>query len=189
MIILASASPRRKDLLKKIGLKFKVDPSEFSENLREDLSPEELVKCNSTGKAKLAASKHPGAIIIAADTLGVIDDRIIGKPHSPEEAVNILQNLSGKTHRVITGLTVIDTVSKKILSRTVETYVLIKNLTPQEIQNYVRSGEPLDKAGAYAIQGLGAMIVEKITGDFYNVVGLPLSVLVDCLRELGVSLL
>jgi len=189
MIILASASPRRKELLEQIGLKFQVDPSEFPEKLRQDLPPEDLVKYNSMGKAGLVASKYLDAIIIAADTVGVIDKQLIGKPHTAEEAVKMLFSLSGKTHRVITGLTVIHTTSGKTLTRTVETQVHIKNLTPQEIQNYVQSGEPLDKAGAYAIQGLGALIVEKITGDYYNVVGLPLYALSDCLKQLGVDLL
>lgn len=189
MIVLASASPRRKELLEKMGLKFQVDPSEFSEKLRQDLPPEGLVKFNSIGKADFVACKYPDAIIIAADTIGVLNHHLIGKPHTSEEAIKMLQSLSGKTHRVITGLTVIDTASGKMLTRTVETQVHIKELSPQEIQGYVQSGEPLDKAGAYAIQGLGALIVEKITGDYYNVVGLPLNTLSDCLKELGVSLL
>ena len=112
-----------------------------------------------------------------------------GKPHTAEEAVKMLQSLSGKTHRVLTGLTVLDTGCGKMLTRTVETQVHIKNLSPAEIQNYVQSEEPLDKAGAYAIQGLGALIVEKINGDYYNVVGLPLKTLADCLKELDINLL
>jgi septum formation protein len=188
-IILASTSPRRKELLEKIGLRFQVDPSDFSENLRQDLTPEELVKSISIGKVKHIAFKYPNAIIIAADTIGVLNNRIIGKPHTAVEAVKMLQSLSGRIHRVITGLTVLDTFTGKMLTRTVETQVHIKELSPQEIQNYVQSGEPLDKAGAYAIQGLGALIVEKIEGDYYNVVGLPLKTLADCLKELGVNLL
>jgi septum formation protein len=188
-IVLASTSPRRKELLEKIGLKFQVDSSGFPENLGRDLPPEGLVKFNSIGKASSLAANYPDAIIIAADTIGVIDDCVIGKPHTSEEAVKMLQRLSGKTHRVITGLTVLDTGSKKMLTRTVETRVHIKDLDPSEIQRYVQTGEPLDKAGAYAIQGLGALIVEKIIGDYYNVVGLPLNTLSECLKELGVNLL
>jgi septum formation protein len=189
VIVLASASPRRKELLEKLGLKFQVDPSEFPEKLRQNLPPERLVKLNSVGKADFVASKYPDAVIIAADTIGILNNRLIGKPHTSEEAIKILQSLSGKTHRVITGLAIIDTASGKMITRTVETKVHIKELTPQEIQTYVQSGEPLDKAGAYAIQGLGALIVEKITGDYYNVVGLPLNALSDCLKELGINLL
>ncbi len=188
-IILASASPRRKEMLEKIGLKFQVDPSDFPEKLRQDLPPEGLVKFNSIGKANFVASKYPDAIIIAADTIGVIHNHFIGKPHTAEEAVKMLQILSGKTHSVITGLTVLDTGSGKMLTRTVETKVHIRKLSLIEIQNYVQSGEPLDKAGAYAIQGLGALIVEKISGDYYNVVGLPLNTLANCLKELEVNLL
>jgi septum formation protein len=189
IIILASTSPRRKELLENIGLKFQVDASDFPEDLRQDLPPEGLVKFISMGKATAVAPKYPDAIIIAADTIGVLRRRVIGKPRSPGEAVKILQSLSGKTHRVITGLTVLDTGSHRMITRTIETYVHIKVLTQQEIQNYVHSGEPLDKAGAYAIQGLGALIVEKIVGDYYNVVGLPLKTLADCLKEMGVDLL
>jgi septum formation protein len=188
-IVLASASPRRKEMLEKIGLKFQVDVSDFPEKLRQELPPEGLVKFNAIGKASFVASKYPDAIIIAADTIGVINNCLIGKPHTAEEAVKTLQSLRGKTHRVITGLTVLDTGSGKMLTRTVETQVQIKALTLIEIQNYVQTGEPLDKAGAYAIQGLGALIVEKISGDYYNVVGLPLNTLADCLKEMGVNLL
>jgi septum formation protein len=188
-IILASASPRRKELLEKIGLNFQVDPSDFPENLTQDLPPESLVKFISIGKASAISAKYPDALIIAADTIGVLGNRIIGKPHTSEEAVKILQRLSGKTHRVITGLTVLDTGSNKMLTRIVETRVSIKALTQQEIDGYVKSGEPLDKAGAYAIQGLGSLIVEKIVGDYYNVVGLPLRTLADCLEEMGMKLL
>jgi len=188
-IILASASPRRKELLERIGLKFQVDPSDFPENLRQDLPPEGLVKFISIGKASAVAVRYPDAVIIAADTIGVLQNRVIGKPHTGEQAVEMLHTLSGKTHRVITGLTVLDTGSGRMLTRTVETKVHIKELTPQEIASYVKTGEPLDKAGAYAIQGLGALIVEKITGDYYNVMGLPLKTLADCLKELGIELL
>jgi septum formation protein len=188
-IILASASQRRKELLEKIGLKFQVDPSDFPENLGQDLPPEGLVKFISIGKASAVAAKYSDAIIIAADTIGVLHNHVIGKPHTAEEAVKMLQDLSGKTHRVITGLTVLDTGSSKMLTRTVETQVQIKELNPQEIESYVKSGEPLDKAGAYAIQGLGALFVEKIVGDYYNVMGMPLKTLADCLKELGVDLL
>jgi septum formation protein len=189
VIVLASASPRRKELLEKIGLKIQVDISDFPEKMSQDLPPEGLVKFNSIGKAGMVASKYADAIIIAADTIGVLNNHLIGKPHNAEEAVKTLQNLSGKTHRVITGLTVIDTASGKMINRIIETQVKIKELTLQEIQRYVQSGEPLDKAGAYAIQGLGALIVEKITGDYYNVVGLPLNALSDSLKDLGVNLL
>jgi septum formation protein len=189
VIILASSSPRRKELLAQTGLTFKVDPSDCAEDLHNGLPPESLAKTNSIHKAALVAAKYPDAIVIAADTFGVIRGNIIGKPETAADAVKMLRSLSGKSHRVITGLTVIDSARHKMITRVVETRVYIKKMTKAEIENYVATGEPLDKAGAYAIQGLGAMIVEKITGDYYNVVGLPLYTLAAVLREFGVEVL
>jgi septum formation protein len=188
-IVLASASPRRKELLEKIGLTFKVDPSDSNENLRLDLKPEGMAKAISLEKALKIAPKYADAIIIAADTFGIFRGKIIGKPSSPDEARKILSAMSGKSHRVITGYTVLDTLSKKVTTHSVETRVYFKNLTPEEIDNYIRSGEPLDKAGAYGIQGLGSVIVEKIIGDYYNVMGLPLSALVESLKKFGINIL
>jgi septum formation protein len=188
-IILASASPRRKELLEKIGLKFQVDPSNSDESLRTDLKPEGMVKALSLEKAFGVASKYPDAIIIAADTLGVFRGKIIGKPANREEARAMLTSLSGKSHRVITGFSILDTASKKATTHSVETRVYFKKLTAEEIENYLNSGEPLDKAGSYAIQGLGSILVEKIVGDYYNVMGLPISALVECLKKFGVQVL
>jgi septum formation protein len=187
-IILASASPRRKELLEKIGVKFVVDPSDYPEDLDSDLSPEDLAKSLSLGKARTVAERHPDAIVIAADTFGVLKGKILGKPHTSSEAEAMLQLMSGKSHRVITGLTVIDSAANKCITRTVETRVYIKKLSPEEITNYVKTGEPLGKAGAYAIQGSGAAMVEKIVGDYDNVVGLPLNALAESLREVGVEI-
>ncbi len=188
-IVLASSSPRRKELLEKIGLKFTVDPSDYPEDCHGELSPEELVKSISLGKAMAVAKNYRDAVIIAADTIGVFKGKIIGKPHSAGAARKMLMNMSGKSHRVITGLTIYDTVTLKLVTLTVETRVYFKKLTTEEVQNYVKTGEPLDKAGAYAIQGLGAVIVEKINGDYYNVMGLPLHALVENLKEFGVQVL
>jgi septum formation protein len=188
-IILASSSPRRKELLEKVGLKFEIEPSDLEEIVPTGVDPHELVLKMSLKKAETVAAKHRNAIIIAADTIGVIDGQIIGKPHTEYQARKMLQTISGKTHTVITGLTIIDTETNQRFSTTVDTNVHIKKLTPSEIRNYVETGEPLDKAGAYAIQGLGAVIVERIEGDYYNVVGLPLAVLVEALKEFGVSIL
>jgi septum formation protein len=188
-IILASASPRRKELLEKIALTFKVEPSDFHEDLTSGVKPEELVIDISRGKARAVAAKYPDALIIAADTIGVIRGRIFGKPINALEAVKMLAMLSGKSHRVITGLTVLDSKTQKLISKTVETRVYFKKLSVAEISRYVASGEPLDKAGAYAIQGLGSLLVEKIHGDYYNVMGLPLNALSQILQEFGVRLL
>ena len=186
-IILASSSPRRKELLEKIGLKFEVDASNCAEEIDPALEPDELVRGISLAKAKSVSSRHKDALIIAADTIGVIGKKLLGKPHTVDEARKMLAQISGKSHEVITGFTVLDTATNKVFSGTVNTKVYIKKLTGQEIAAYVRTGEPLDKAGAYGIQGLGAVIVEKIEGDYYNVMGLPLNALTNALKEFGVN--
>jgi septum formation protein len=186
-IILASASPRRKELLEKLGLKFEVDASNCEEEIDPVLGPDELVRRISITKAKAVAQRHQDAVIIAADTIGVIGKKLLGKPHTADEAGKMLAKISGKSHEVITGFTILDTVTNKIMTGTVSTKVYIKKLTQQEIAAYVQTGEPLDKAGAYGIQGRGAVIVEKIEGDYYNVMGLPLSALTVALIEFGIS--
>ena len=186
-IILASASPRRKELLEKLGLKFEVDASNCEEEIDPVLGPDELVRRISITKAKAVAQRHQDAVIIAADTIGVIGKKLLGKPHTADEAGKMLAQISGKSHEVITGFTILDTVTNKIMTGTVSTKVYIKKLTQQEIAAYVQTGEPLDKAGAYGIQGRGAVIVEKIEGDYYNVMGLPLSALTEALIEFGIS--
>lgn len=186
-IVLASASPRRKELLEKLGLKFDVEPSEQEETIDSSLEPHELVKRLSLEKARAVDRKHHHAVVIAADTIGLLDGMILGKPTDENAARKMLRLLSGRSHLVITGFTIMDADRDKILSKTVETRVYIKQLDSGEINAYVSSGEPLDKAGAYAIQGLGSIIVEKIEGDFYNVVGLPLSALADSLKEFGIT--
>ena len=188
-IILASASPRRKELLERIGLKFEVEPSNYEESISSELGPHELAKSLSLEKAKLVAQNHKNTLVIAADTFIVFESRILGKPRTETEAKEMLKTMNGKPHSVITGFTIIDTDSNKALSRSVETKVHLRQLSSNEIDAYVRSKEPLDKAGAYAIQGLGAVIVEKIEGDFFNVIGLPLSALTESLKEFGVHIL
>jgi septum formation protein len=188
-IILASASPRRKELLEQIGLRFEVEPSNYDEEITSASEPHEMARRLSLGKARAAARKHRKALIIAADTLVVFGDRILGKPRTNAEAREMLRALNGKAHSVITGFTILDTETGKMLSRSVETRVHMKKVTLKEIDSYVRSKEPLDKAGGYAIQGLGAVLVERIEGDYSNVVGLPLSALAEGLREFGVKVL
>ena len=188
-IILASGSPRRKELLEKIGLKFEVEPSNYEENTNSKLRPHELAKSLSFEKARTVANKHKNALVIAADTFIVFKGKILGKPYTETEARKMLETISGKPHSVVTGFSIIDTEDKKTVSRSVETKVYIRRLTPSEIDAYVKSREPLDKAGAYAIQGLGSVIVEKIEGDYFNVIGLPLSALTESLKEFGVHVL
>jgi len=188
-IILASASPRRVELLEKIGLKFEVEPSNYEEDMHSELEPHEFARKISLEKAEAVASKHKNAIVIAADTIIVFGSKILGKPHTENEARKMLETINGKSHSVITGFSIIDTGKNKTLSKSVETKIHVRKLTLAEIDAYVRSKEPLDKAGAYAIQGLGAVIVEKIEGDYFNVVGLPLSALTEALKEFGINIL
>ena len=186
-IILASASPRRKELLEKLGLKFEVVPGLCPEEIIPGLTAHELARRISLEKAMVVAEKHKDSLVIAADTLGFLDGNVIGKPKTEAEACRMLENLSGKWHRVVTGFSIMDTSAGKSLSRSVETRVLMNNLTPAVIHDYVKTGEPLDKAGGYAIQGLGSALIERIEGDYYNVVGLPLKAVCDAFREFGVE--
>jgi septum formation protein len=188
-IVLASASPRRKELLERMGLRFEVDPTSYDEGKTSASEPHEMATELSLGKARAAARRHRNVIIIAADTLVVLGDRIIGKPHTNAEARGMLRALNGRTHSVVTGFTILDTESGKVLSRSVETRVHMRKLTVKEIDCYVRTKEPLDKAGGYAIQGRGAVLVDRIEGDYSNVVGLPLSALAESLKEFGVKVL
>ena len=188
-IILASASPRRKEILATTGLKFDICVSYYEEDLSMKKDPRSLARFLSRKKAEEAAHKYKNAIIIAADTFIVFRGKLLGKPHTAKEATRMLLMLNGKMHSVITGFTVLDTGSNKSVSRSVETKVYFKKLTQKEIMTYVRTKEPLDKAGAYAIQGLGAVLIEKIEGDFLNVVGLPLAALTESLKEFGINIL
>ncbi len=187
-IILASASPRRKEILRKTGLNFSICTSDYKEDINLSLKPRALAKFLSRKKAETVAHKYKNAIIIAADTFIVFKNRLLGKPHTDKEAEKMLNMLNGKAHSVITGFTIMDTASKKILSRSVETKVYFKKLGRKEINAYVRSKEPLDKAGAYAIQGLGSVFIERIDGDFLNVVGLPLRALKESLKKFGITI-
>ena len=188
-IVLASASPRRKEILKITGLKFSVDSGDYEEDMDLALKPHQLAKFLSSEKAETIAVRYTNALIIAADTFIVFKGRLLGKPHTEGEAGRMLTLLNGKAHSVITGFTIIDTKTGKKLSRSVETRVYFKKMTALEIEAYVKTGEPLDKAGAYAIQGLGAVIIKKIEGDYFNVMGLPLFHLTEALKKFGVSVL
>jgi septum formation protein len=188
-IILASASPRRKEILATSGLKFTVCKSSYAEDLTVSKEPRSLARFLSRKKAEDVVSKYTDAIVIAADTFIVYKNKLLGKPSGPDDARRMLKMLSGKMHSVITGFTVIDSKTNKKVSRSIETKVYFKKLTTDKINAYVRSGEPLDKAGAYAIQGLGAVFIEKIEGDFFNVVGLPVCALAESLKKFGIKIL
>lgn len=175
--------------MEQVGLRFEVVPSNCEEMVTYKSKPHHLSIELSLKKAKEVAKKYHDAIIIAADTFVIIQGKILGKPRTEAEAKQILETLRGKHHSVITGFTIIDTGNNKTVSRSVETKVYIKDLSSKEIDSYVNSEEPFGKAGAYAIQGLGSVIVDRIEGDYYNVVGLPLSALVQSLKEFGVFIL
>ena len=188
-IILASSSPRRKELLSLTGLKFTVDSGDFEEEMTSSISPRALARRLSRGKAETVALKYRNALVIAADTFIVFRRKLLGKPHTRKEAVKMLGTLNGRTHSVITGFTILDTASGKITSRSVETRVHFRKLTAPEILAYARTGEPLDKAGGYAIQGMGSLLISGIEGDYFNVIGLPLAALAEALRDFGVFVL
>ena len=176
-------------MLDQIGLKFEVEPSNFVEELDSGLEPYELARAISLKKASSVAKKHKNAVVIAADTLGVLEGKILGKPKTEDEAREMLAAMSGRSHFVITGFTILDAENGRAVSRSVETKVWFKELTEDEIDAYIDSGEPLGKAGAYAIQGLGAVLIESIEGDYFNVMGLPLSALAESLKEFGIRVL
>jgi septum formation protein len=187
-VVLASSSPRRRELLERAGLKFTVDSSETDERLNGTVDPVEMARSISWMKASSAVSRHPGSIIIAADTFGVLDGSLLGKPGDAAHAREMLALMSGKCHEVITGFTIIDADSGKAVSHVVKTRVHFKRLSEAQIKKYVETGEPLGKAGAYAIQGKGADLVEKIEGDYYNVIGLPVRALAIELKKFGIEL-
>lgn len=184
IIILASESPRRAELLRQIGLKFEIRPSAVDEGKEPKESLENYVKRVALSKAEKAAVGEKNAVIIAADTIVILSKKRLGKPESPESAIAMLNKLSGKCHKVMTGLAVIDTQTGKKKTKIVATKVWFKRLTAEEIADYARSGEPLDKAGGYGIQGKAAVFVKKIEGDYFNVVGLPLNTLYEILAAI-----
>jgi septum formation protein len=184
-LILASKSPRRYELLKQLGLDFEVVPSRVAEDIVQKESPEEHVIRLAKTKAIDVATGHPDCWVIAADTIVYIDGSILGKPKDQEEAMNMLRRLSGQEHWVLTGLSVCHLGKKKGDKEALQTAVRVKSLTRSEMEWYVKTGEPFDKAGGYAIQGIGSFMIESIRGSYSNVVGLPLCELIQMLNRLG----
>lgn len=173
-IVLASASPRRKEILEGLGVKFKVISSDIEEKVDERLSPIEIAKGLAYLKAKDISNKISGDyVVIGADTI-VEYNKVLGKPKNTEEAFNMLRLLSGKAHRVITGFAIIDCSTKKQFIDYESTNVYFDHLSEEQIKKYIATGEPMDKAGAYGIQGRASLFVSKIEGDYFNVVGLPI---------------
>ena len=185
-LILASASPRRRELLERIGLCFSVEAAEAEENLIPGLSAGNQVMRLSRIKADAVAYRHPEEpVILSADTVVVLDGAILGKPSDEEDARKMLRALSGRTHHVLTGVTV--KKGRYQETRCEVTEVRFESLSEQEISAYIATGEPMDKAGAYGIQGKGAVLVKRIEGSYDNVVGLPLTVVYEMLRKAGVD--
>lgn len=174
-IILASASPRRKSLMEVLGLDFEIKISECEEIIDKNKNVEEIVMSLSLQKAQAVAKDSDGnSLVIGADTIVSYQNEILGKPSSYDDAVRMLKLLSGKTHSVYTGFTIINTSDSTVITDYEKSDVTFKKLTEQEINDYVNTGEPMDKAGAYSIQGIASSFVENLSGDYNNVVGLPI---------------
>lgn len=188
-LILASASPRRQELLRQLGLDFEVIPSSIEERISPGTEPDMAAMKLAESKAVDVAHRVEDGLVIGADTVVALDDCILGKPKDEEEAREMLERLSGRWHRVFTGIAVINKATLEKVTTCEESRVKFKDITAAEIENYIRTGEPMDKAGAYGIQGKGALLVEKIEGCYYNIVGLPLFKLSLVLSHFGVKIL
>ncbi|MCC8357009.1 MAG: Maf family protein [Oscillospiraceae bacterium] len=186
-LILASASPRRREILEHIGASFDIIPAQGEEKPPAGASGAETAMALSRAKAEEIAAGHPESVVIGADTVVEADGVLLGKPRDEADAARMLRMLSGKAHRVYTGVTVIK--DGKAMTQAEETAVYFRTLTEREIAAYIATGEPMDKAGAYGYQGYAGLFIEKIEGDYFNVIGLPLCCLGRLLEQAGVSLL
>ncbi|MBA3285848.1 MAG: septum formation protein Maf [Nitrosopumilus sp.] len=184
-IILASSSPGRKKVLEDIGLIFDVVPSDYEEDMSLQLPSHALAMHLSQGKARDVAQKfrHEDVVIIAADTFGVYENNFLGKPHTEEKAKEMLLMLQGNVHSMVTGLTIITTKDNKEVTRSAETRIWFRNIPEEEIDEYIKTGESLEKAGGYAYQGLGNKFVKKIEGSESNIIGLPIEKLKEVLKQ------
>jgi nucleoside triphosphate pyrophosphatase len=183
-VVLASASPRRKELLKLVGIEHEVRPSNIDETMHPGETPRAHVERLAREKATAVAAGHQSAITIAADTIVVVDGEVLGKPADTTVAKRMLRMLSGREHTVLTAVAV--SRGGELRSSVEEVAVSFRRLRDDEIEDYVATGEPMDKAGAYGIQGFGATIVERVEGDYFAVMGLPLVRLIALLEQLGV---
>ena len=194
-IILASKSPRRKELLENLGLEFEIDCPQADEesidkNIPVSLYVKELAMLKAASAAKRALSERKKAYVIGADTVVYSGGKILGKPSDEKDAFAMLKTLSGTMHEVYSGICVIDTESGNTAAKSVKTEVFFRELTDEQIMRYIDTQEPMDKAGAYGIQGIGSLLVEKINGDYFNVVGLPVSELAQLMeKEFGCSII
>ena len=182
-IILASKSPRRREILENTKVRFSIKDSNIDEIMLENETPIETVKRLAYEKALNVANDNKEALVIGADTIVVINDTILGKPKDEKQAFDMIKLLSGKTHNVITGFALINLDNnKRVIDYEIST-VTFKELSEESIKDYIQTKESLDKAGAYGIQGYGALLVKEIQGDYFNIVGLPISKISDCLKE------
>ncbi|MBI2639508.1 MAG: septum formation inhibitor Maf [Candidatus Sungbacteria bacterium] len=186
-IILASSSLQRQELFKKFGFEFIVQPSDFDERAVEIGDPEKLVKTLALAKAKGVAERFSGSLVVGADTVVFHNGEIFGKPQSAAHAKEMLKKLNGDTHSVITGLSLYDADTHQFVVDAVETFVSFKPISDAEIDAYVKSQEPFGKAGGYTVQGLAGLFVDRIQGDYFNVLGLPLDLLAHRLSEFGIA--
>lgn len=182
-IILASSSPRRKEILENTNIKFNIVKSDIEEQISEGESPEQVAMRLAFEKCMDVALKHEESLVIGADTIVVLDDMILGKPKDEQDAYYMLNKLSNSVHQVITGISLINLKGNKKIIDYVVSNVKFKDLSEEDIKDYIQTKESLDKAGSYGIQGYGALLVDEIQGDYFNIVGLPISRLSDLLKE------
>jgi septum formation protein len=181
MLVLASASPRRQELLRSAGISFEVQPADIPENALPGEAAKDCAERLARDKALLVARQRPHDFVLGADTVVVVDGQLLGKPTDAADAARMLRMLSGREHQVITGVCLVVGGQPSVASET--TLVTVSEITDEDIADYVASGEPMDKAGAYAIQGLASRWILRIEGDYSNVVGLPVALVLRMLRE------
>ena len=193
MLVLASASPRRQELLRNAGISFTVHPTNIPELARTGEKPRECAERLAREKAQAAFRQHPGKLVLGADTIVVVDGELLGKPRDEGDALRMLRLLSGRTHQVITGVCLgLRTGDQKLETgfedtRSETTLVTMISLSDEDIRSYIATGEPMDKAGAYAIQGLASRWIPRIDGDYFNVMGLPVALVFRMLQEHGLE--
>ena len=186
-LILASSSPRRSELLQLIDLDFIVQPAEIEEVYLPEFTPEENAERLALQKCSEIAAKNPSSFVLAADTLVFLKDKVLGKPQNPKEAEEMLQMLSGQRHRVVTGVALLQKETETCFRGALSSYVTFREIDPDEISRYVATGEPLDKSGAYAIQGGAAPFVQSTDGSLSNIIGLPLMLVLRFMMEIGLD--
>ena len=185
-IVLASESPRRVDILRTLGISFSIIPPDIDETKLKDETPQEFVARISYEKANKVGQHFPDKWVIAADTIVVLKGKVLGKPQNERDAFNMLRTLRGKWHKVITGYCVLNLLKNVVYRDIVETKVFLRHMTDDEITRYIKTSEPMGKAGSYAVQGKGGYMVKEIKGSYTNVVGLPICEIAEALLSLGV---